>query len=227
MIVALFDADGTLYSAAYGRGLMKYALAQGRRWHVAAYFASLIAPTLPVKLRLTHNEALDRLKIGRMAWLLRGWDERQGQRAFEWVTDEYLLPTRRDHVVARLKSHQQQGHHVIIASGTFAPSLRVLGDRLGVRDLIGTGIEVSNGRYTGRSVPPIIKGADKLAGIRAHLAALGAEIDWPSSYAYGDSYSDGEFMQLVGHPVAVHPEPKLRALAIEKKWEVLEGAPPA
>ena len=38
MIVALFDADGTLYSAGYGRGLMKYVLAHGRRLHVAAYF---------------------------------------------------------------------------------------------------------------------------------------------------------------------------------------------
>jgi HAD superfamily hydrolase (TIGR01490 family) len=223
MIVALFDADGTLYSAAYGRGLMKYALAHGRRLHVAAYFASLVPPSLPVKLRLTHNETLDRLKIGRMAWLLRGWDEAQGRRAFEWVTDEYLLPTRREHVMARLRSHQQLGHTVVIASGTFTPSLQILGDRLGVQHLIGTGIELRAGRYTGRSLPPIIKGADKLAGIRAQLAALGSPIDWAGSYAYGDSYSDREFMQLVGHPVAVHPEHHLREHVLENKWEILES----
>ena len=149
MIVALFDADGTLYSAAYGRGLMKYAMSHGRWPHVAAYFASLIPPSLPVKLRLTDNETLDRLKISRMAWLLSGWDEERGRRAFEWVNDEYLLPTRREHVIARLRSHQQQGHTVVIASGTFSPSLQILGDRLGVHQLIGTGIEVHNGRYTG------------------------------------------------------------------------------
>lgn len=226
MIVALFDADGTLYSAGYGRGLMKYVLAHGRRLHVAAYFASLIPPSLPVKLRLTDNETLDRLKIGRMAWMLRGWDEAQGRRAFEWVTDEYLLPTGRAHVIARLRSHQQQGHTVVIASGTFTPSLQILGDRLGVQHLIGTGIEFRNGRYTGHTLPPIIKGADKLAGIRSHLATLGSPIDWGSSYAYGDSYSDREFMQLVGHPVAVHPEYHLRELALENQWEILESAVP-
>ena len=165
-----------------------------------------------MKLRLTDNETLDRLKD------LAAWPgscaagmRRRVAAPFEWVTDEYLLPTRREHVVTRLRSHQQQGHVVVIASGTFAPSLQILGDRLGVQHLIGTGIEVRDGRYTGRALPPIIKGADKLAGIQAHLAALGAPIDWAASYAYGDSYSDREFMQLVGHPVAVHPEHHLRA----------------
>lgn len=224
MIVALFDADGTLYASHYGRGMMKYAVAHGRRLSVAAYFASLILPTLAVKLRLSDHEMLDRLVIGRMAWLLRGWDEARGRQAFEWVTDDYLLPTRREHVIARLRSHQQQGHTVVIASGTFAPSLQILGSRLGVQHLIGTGIEVRNGRYTGRALPPVIKGADKLAGIRAHLSTLGSPIDWAGSFAYGDSYSDREFMQLVGHPVAVHPEYHLRQHAMENKWEILESA---
>jgi HAD superfamily hydrolase (TIGR01490 family) len=134
-----------------------------------------------------------------------------------------LLPTRRQHVMARLRSHQQQGHTVVIASGTFTPSLQILGDRLGVQHLIGTGIELREGRYTGRALPPIIKGADKLAGIRAQLAALASPVDWAASYAYGDSYSDREFMQLVGHPVAVHPEHHLRTHALENKWEILES----
>ena len=161
MIAALFDADGTLYSAQYGRGLMKYALAHGRRLHAAAYFASLIPASIPVTLKLTHNEGFDRAKIGRMAWLLRGWSEAQGKRAFEWVTDDYLLPTRREHVLARLRGHQQAGHLVVIASGTFTPSLQILGDRLRVTDLVGTEIELRDGRFTGRCAGPIIKGADK------------------------------------------------------------------
>ena len=223
MIVALFDADGTLYSAQYGRGLMQYALAHGRRLHAAAYFASLIPVSIPVGLKLTHNEGFDRAKIARMAWLLRGWTETQGLRAFEWVTDEYLLPTRREAVIGRLKSHQERGHLVVIASGTFTPSLQVLGNRLGVGDLIGTAIELRDGRYSGRAIPPVIKGSDKLAQIRAHLSQRGVPIDWGASYAYGDSYSDREFMQLVGHPVAVYPEGKLRALALAQQWEILEG----
>jgi HAD superfamily hydrolase (TIGR01490 family) len=227
MIIALFDADGTLYSAQYGRGLMKYALAHGRRLHAAAYFASLVPMSLPSALKLTHSEGFDRAKIGRMAWLLRGWTEEQSLRAFRWVTDEYLLPTQRAAVIDRLKSHLAEGHRVVIASGTFTPSLELLGDRLGVKDLIGTGVEIRGGRYTGRSVPPIIKGADKLAKIREHLGKSGLQVDWKSSFAYGDSYSDREFMQLVGHPVAVFPEQKLRVFALTQKWEIIDAGTPA
>jgi phosphoserine phosphatase len=222
MIVALFDADGTLYSAHYGQGLMKYARMHGRRLHALAYFASLVPAGLPSMLGLTDSEGFDRAIIARLGWLLRGWSEAQALRAFEWVTDEYLLPTRRQHVIDRLRAHQAQGHPIVIASGTFVPSLMVLGDRLGVTDLIGTHVEVDHGRYTGRVIPPVVKGGDKLTQIRKHLAESDRQIDWAASYAYGDSYSDREFMELAGNPVAVHPEPQLRALALERKWEILE-----
>lgn len=227
MIVALFDADGTLYSAQYGRGLMTYALAHGRRLHAAAYFASLVPASLLSKLKNKHSEGFDRAKIARMAWLVRGWNEQQGQRAFEWVTDYYLLPTSRRHVLTRLRSHQEEGHLVLIASGTFTPSLRILADRLGVSDLVGTGLELRADRYTGRIIGPVIKGADKLARIQAHLSPRAEHIDWQASYAYGDSYSDHAFMQLVGNPVAVHPETRLRGLAQLRKWEILETGPSA
>jgi HAD superfamily phosphoserine phosphatase-like hydrolase len=126
-------------------------------------------------------------------------------------------------VIDRLKWHQAEGHCVVIASGTFTPSLELLGGRLGVKDLIGTGVEIRGGRYTGRSVPPIIKGADKLSRIREHLEKSGLPVDWKASFAYGDSYSDREFMQLTGHPVAVFPEHKLRDFAAAQKWEIIDA----
>ena len=108
-----------------------------------------------------------------MTWLLRGWTDDQVNRAFQWVTDEYLMPTRRPHVIQRLKAHQEQGHLVLIASATFTPSLRILADRLGVQHFIGSGIETRLGRYTGRFIPPVIKGADKLASIQEHSGCAG------------------------------------------------------
>ena len=87
-----------------------------------------------------------------------------------------------------------------------------------------TRIEVERGRYTGRIAPPIIKGADKADQIKRHLSSHGLDVDWNASYAYGDSYSDRLFMTFVGHPVAVHPDPKLRSMALANNWEVLESA---
>ena len=122
----------------------------------------------------------------------------------------------------RLRDHQAKGHLVIIASGTFLPSLQLLGQRLEVTHLVGTQIQQRNGHYTGRFIPPIVKGADKASQVQQYLSAQNLNIDWTASYAYGDSYSDHLFMELVGHPVAVHPDADLRKLAEQQNWEILE-----
>jgi hypothetical protein len=46
-------------------------------------------------------------------------------------------------------------------------------------------------------------------------------IDLRSSYAYSDSESDLPMLRLVGHPVAVNPDPQLARVARDEGWEVL------
>jgi HAD superfamily hydrolase (TIGR01490 family) len=224
MIAAIFDADGTLYSAQYGRGLMTYALTHGHSIRARVYYASIVWVLLLCKVGLADDEKLDRAKISGLARMMRGWSQDQALPALTWVADHYLLATRREAVIRRLETHRSQGHLVVIASGTFLPSLRLLGERLGVNEFVGTRIEVEQDRYTGRIVPPIIKGTDKAEQVKRHLLERGFEVDWDASYAYGDSYSDRHFMTLAGRPVAVHPDAQLRDTALAQKWEVLEAA---
>ena len=224
MIAAIFDADGTLYSAQYGRGLMTYARTHGHSGRARVYLASILWVMLLRRFGLANGEALDRAKISGLAHMMRGWSEDKARPALAWVTDQYLLATRREDVMRRLAAHQSEGHLVVIASGTFLPSLRLLGERLGVSEFVGTRIEVAQVRYTGRIVPPIIKGADKAEQVKRHLSRRGLDVDWGASYAYGDSYSDRHFMSLVGHPVAVHPDVQLREMALARNWEVLESS---
>jgi phosphoserine phosphatase len=93
---------------------------------------------------------------------------------------------------------------------------------LAVAHLVGTQVETRQGRFTGRLLPPIVKGADKAAQLQKYLSDRKWDVDWAASYAYGDSQSDRAFMELAGHPVAVHPDPALRALALDRHWEILE-----
>jgi HAD superfamily hydrolase (TIGR01490 family) len=222
MIAAIFDADGTLYSAQYGRGLMTYARTHGYSGRARAYYASILWVILLRRFGLANGEALDRAKISGLARMMRGWSEDQARPALTWVADQYLLATRREEVIRRLEEHRSKGHLVVIASGTFLPSLRLLGERLGVNEFVGTRIEVAHDRFTGRIIPPIIKGADKAEQVKRHLSARGFDVDWAASYAYGDSFSDRHFMSLVGHPVAVHPDPGLRSMAMARNWELVE-----
>jgi HAD superfamily hydrolase (TIGR01490 family) len=223
MIIALFDSDGTLYSAQFGRGLMQYALQHHRRGKASLYFASLVPDALLARFIPSAKERFQRARIARLAWLVQGYDLEQTQAAFAWVVDEYLLPTARQEVLERLRFHQDQGHRVIIVSGMFTTALERIGLRLGVTDWVGTQIEYHGGRCTGRILPPVIKGVDKVEQVRRYVLDHGLQVDWSSSFAHGDSFSDRDMLELVGHPVAVHPDPALRLLAHQRGWGILEA----
>jgi HAD superfamily hydrolase (TIGR01490 family) len=134
---------------------------------------------------------------------------------------EYLLPTERKEVIARLREHQAKGHAVLLVSAQLTPSLKLLGDLYSVDGVVGTEVELQNGRYTGRIVPPVITGADKDRYAREFFSARNIDIDWEASYAYADSITDTGLLNMVGHPVAVHPDAKLFDLAQSRNWEMI------
>ena len=48
------------------------------------------------------------------------------------------------------------------------------------------------------------------------------EVDLAASTAYSDSAADLPFLEVVGRPVAVNPDRRLRRVARERGWPVLE-----
>jgi HAD superfamily hydrolase (TIGR01490 family) len=223
-IAALFDCDGTLYSAQFGRGLMKYASEHERKGTAQVYCASIFLPYVLRKLKLLREEKLLRPVIARLAWFLQGFSEEEGKAVFEWVTHEYLLPTQRADILARLREHQMQGHAVVLVSGAFQPALAQLAQTFGATGFVGTQVEIQDRYYTGRIVPPVNTGSDKDRRTREFFTSRGIEVDWNASYAYADSITDQGLLNLVGHPVAVYPDAKLHTFAQTQNWEMI-GTP--
>jgi len=224
MIVALFDCDGTLFSAQFGRGLMAYARSRGQKGLVRLYYGYILIPFLLHKLGIISRETITRRIIASLAIFIKGWDDEEGQEAFDWVVNEFLLPTQHAEVVSRLRSHQGQGHRIVLVSAQFLPSLEILGKYFNADALIGTQVESRANRYSGRIVPPVIIGQDKNLGVRELFSSQKIEIDWDSSFAYGDSITDLELFSLVGNPVAVFPDAKLNEIAQSNHWEII-GVP--
>ena len=94
-----------------------------------------------------------------------------------------------------------------------------IGERLGVDRAIGTQVEIVDGRYTGepRGVPSYHAG--KVIRLKAWLAARDGSLD--GAFFYSDSHNDLPLLELVDNPVAVDPDDRLRAHAIEKGWPVI------
>jgi len=200
---------------------MKHSSDHGRGVSARAYYASLIFPYFLRKLKLISDETYHRPVISRLAWMAKGLTEEQFRKATEWIINEHILPSERIEVIARLHDHQSNGLEILLVSGMPTPSLNLLGEHYKVNGIVGTKLELKNGRYTGRIIPPVITGHDKDRYAREYFSKNRLEVDWESSYAYADSITDMGLLGMVGHPVAVYPDKNLYRLAASKNWELI------
>jgi HAD superfamily hydrolase (TIGR01490 family) len=221
MIAALFDIEGTLFTKPMGRGLVDYARSHGRGLQAAGFFSAMLAGYPLARLGWIDREAYNRSAVEGMAGLVRGYDRRTAEAAFDWVADEFIFPSARKEILGLWEEHRRAGHLLLIVSGGLAPVVERLGARLGAAGTAGTEMQVRDGRCTGRLASPIVNGREKAVRARNLVSALGADVDWGASSAYADSFSDLQLLELVGRPVAVDPDRALQRVARERGWRIV------
>jgi len=118
-----------------------------------------------------------------------------------------------------VEHHRERGERVFIVSATLQEIVEAIADDLGFDGALGTVCEVRDGRYTGRAVRALHAEA-KAACVREFSTREG--LDLAACTAYSDSHTDLPFLEAVGHPVAVNPDRRLRTVAAERGWPVLE-----
>jgi phosphoserine phosphatase len=130
----------------------------------------------------------------------------------EWAVEHDLWKKRREDVIARLKGHTAQGAQVFIASSVVEPIIEPFAKRIGAQT-IGTPVEYINGHV--RVAGDLVAQERKIEQV---LGRLGVErVD----FAYGDTAQDVPLLEHANHPVAVYPDESLKAIALERGWEVL------
>ena len=93
-------------------------------------------------------------------------------------------------------------------------------EHLGIEDYVANRLEFVNGYATGRVLPPVMASATKAKWIREY--AEREDINLSDSYAYSDSISDLPMLSIVGHPVAVCPDFRLKQTALQHDWAVID-----
>jgi HAD superfamily hydrolase (TIGR01490 family) len=132
-----------------------------------------------------------------------------------------LRPLVYDEPLNLLRRHRERGEKVFIVSATLQEIVEHIADDLGFDGSVGSTCEIVDGVYTGRSLRAV-HGEGKAQAVRELAAAEG--LDLAACTAYSDSYSDVPFLEAVGHPVAANPDRKLRRLAHDRGWPVLDFA---
>ncbi|MCG3089484.1 HAD-IB family phosphatase [Sporosarcina cyprini] len=124
-----------------------------------------------------------------------------------------------ENVVERYREHRKNGDYTMLVSGAYTPFLHEVTSEFQFDQIIGTDVPFNNEIVDSSRAIYHIQGDRKTEKILSCLA--NEDVDWSKSYAYGDSYSDLPVLQSVGNPVAVRPDAKLEAVALEKKWEII------
>ena len=130
----------------------------------------------------------------------------------EWVVEHNLWKKRRENVIARLADHISKGAQVYIASSVVEPLIEPFARRIGV-EMIGTPVE-----YQGSHIQVAGELVAQERKIEQVLTRLGVKrVD----VAYGDTFQDIPLLEHADHPVAVYPDERLKATALERGWEIL------
>ena len=122
-----------------------------------------------------------------------------------------------------VQSHLRAGDMVVITSATNEFVTRPIAQAFGVQELIATELERdATGWFTGalQGQPNMREG--KVVRMNEWLVARGLSWETVESTFYSDSMNDVPLLERVNHPVATNPEPRLRALAQERGWRVLD-----
>lgn len=106
----------------------------------------------------------------------------------------------RPDTTARLRWHVSAGHRVVIVSASYEQYVRIVGEHLGVDDVLATRLEVDAGRCTGRLLGENCRGPEKLRRLRFWLSDQGIERGDATLWAYGDSRGDRELLAAADHP---------------------------
>ena len=134
---------------------------------------------------------------------------------FEDVLKPAIFPGTAELIAQSKKIGQRQ----IVITGALDFTIDSLMKYLGIDDYAANRLEFVNGYATGRLLPPVMASATKAKWIREY--AEREDINLSESYAYSDSISDLPMLSIVGHPVAINPDFRLRQTALQHDWAIL------
>ena len=213
---AFFDVDNTIMQGAsifhLARGLHRRKFFTTREIVGAAWkqaYFRVVGVEDPEHVAEARNSALGFIAGHTVTEL-----EELGEEIFDEGMAHRIWPGTR----AQAQLHLDQGQRVWLVTAAPIEIAQIIARRLGLTGAMGTVAEHQDGVYTGRLVGDMLHGPAKAEAIKALAAREG--LDLTRCSAYSDSYNDLPMLSLVGDPVAINPDGRLRHHAKEQGWRV-------
>ncbi|KLN58737.1 HAD family hydrolase [Variovorax paradoxus] len=216
MKLALFDLDHTLIPFDSGMAWTRFLVARGvlpadAETVYLGYCQQYVDGTLDI--HELHRASVAPLASFGMA-ALRQW-------AAEF--EAQMAPQVPEPMRALVRRHQDAGHLCAIVTATTRFIAEPFGRVFGVADVLATRSLVIGDTLDGGIDGDPCFGVHKLMHVNQWLATRGTRLEaLEQSWFYSDSASDLPLLCAVSDPVAVAPDERLRARAIEAGWPILE-----
>jgi HAD superfamily hydrolase (TIGR01490 family) len=217
MELALFDLDNTLLSGDSDHGWSQFLIEEGVFERAAfeqrndEFFAQYKTGTLDIYEYMSfHMTALGRYPRAQ----LDVWHR------------QFMIKKIRPMITQKARTlisqHQVRGTLSAVVTATNSFVTAPIAAELAVPHLLATEPEEIDGRFTGRvkGTPCFREG--KITRVEQFLSERGLSFEsFSKSYFYSDSLNDLPLLSRVSHPVAVDPDPTLRAHASRHNWPII------
>ena len=202
---AFFDIDGTLYRegliTAMFKKLIRTEIIEEHRWYnevrekyerwdrrVGNYDDYLL------KMAEIYVEAVRGLHRSQIEFIADKVVDQNGDRVYVFTRD-------------RIQWHRQQGHRLIIISGSPEELVKYMARKHKFDDYVGTHYHTDDEEFFTGTIEPMWDSASKERAMDRFAREY--RLDLSACYAYGDTAGDMSMFQKVGHPVAVNPTREL------------------
>jgi len=218
MNLALFDLDNTLLPIDSDYAWGEFTNQMGWNDPVAfkakndQFYADYLAGALDIH---------DYVRFATEAVRLRGPEV--AAKAHAQFMKETILPQIKPQALELVKAHQAAGDHVMIVTATNEFVTRPIAQAFGVQELIAVELaRDSEGWITGEisGVPSFKEG--KVLRVEQWLIAHQKNWQDVQITFYSDSINDLPLLQQAQIPVAVNPDTRLRQLATDRGWRILQ-----
>ena len=133
----------------------------------------------------------------------------------------WIVPRIPDAAAQLVRKHLGAGDLVVMTTATNRFITELTAAHFGIEHLLATEPEIVGGLFTGRTTGTLNMREGKVERLHHWLDARAESLDRFHSTAYSDSINDQALLEAVDEPVAIDPDPRLAAIALERGWRVL------